>query len=126
MVGQLEGNVGGRKTSHDHGLVRSRRSQGLKRMALTEVLKNVPQPMFVERKVHHSALFTYLVGWHAGAVSIPPSDVTLAQLACPLSDIMFHLHSGILNLSLYKHWPQLQEGDLKSRDLYLDKTPLPK
>ncbi len=28
-------------------------------------------PMFVERKVHYSALFTYLVGWHAGAVSFP-------------------------------------------------------
>jgi hypothetical protein len=27
-----------------------------------------------------------------------------AQLACPLSDVMFCLHSGIANLSLYKHW----------------------
>ncbi len=48
----------------------------------------------------------YLVGWHAGAVSLPPSDVILAQLACPLSDIMFCLHSGITNLSLYKYWMQ--------------------
>ncbi len=63
MVGQLESSVGGRKTSHDHGLVRNAMSQGLKRMALTEPLTNVPQ---------------------------------------------------------------LQEGDLKSHDLYLDKTPLPK
>ncbi len=31
------------------------------------------------------------------------SDVILAQLACPLSDIMFCLHSGKTNLSLYKH-----------------------
>jgi hypothetical protein len=27
--------------------------------------------MFVERKVRYSALFTYLVGWHASAVSFP-------------------------------------------------------
>jgi hypothetical protein len=57
--------------------------------------------MFVERKVRYSALFTNLVGWHAGAVSLPLSDIILAQLACPLSDIMFCLHSGITNLSLY-------------------------
>ncbi len=47
------------------------------------------EPMFVERKVRYSALFTNLVGWHAGAVSFHLSDVILAQLACPLSDIMF-------------------------------------
>jgi hypothetical protein len=28
-------------------------------------------PMFEERKALYSALFTYLVGWHAGAVSFP-------------------------------------------------------
>ncbi len=60
--------------------------------------------MFVEGKVCYSALFTNLVGWHAGAVSFPPSDVILAQLACPLSDAISCLHSGITNLSLYKHW----------------------
>jgi hypothetical protein len=60
--------------------------------------------MFVERKVCYSALFTYLGGWHAGAVSFPLSDVILDQLACPLSDVTFCLHSGITNLSLYKHW----------------------
>jgi hypothetical protein len=60
--------------------------------------------MFVERKVYYSALFTYLVGWHAGAVSFPLGDIILAHLAGPLSDIMFCLHSGIINLSLYKHW----------------------
>ena len=59
--------------------------------------------MCVERKVHYTALFTNLVRWHAGAVSFPPSDVILAQLACPLSDIMLCLHSGIANLSIYKH-----------------------
>jgi len=45
-----------------------------------------------------------LVGWHAGVVGFPLSDAILAQLACPLSDIMFYLHSGITNLPLYKHW----------------------
>jgi hypothetical protein len=45
--------------------------------------------MFVEEKVRYSAMFTYLVSWHASAVSFPPIDVILAQLACPLSDIMF-------------------------------------
>jgi hypothetical protein len=53
-------------------------------------------PMFVERKVRYSALFTNLVGWHASAVSFPLSDVIMAQLACLLSDIMFCLHSGEL------------------------------
>jgi hypothetical protein len=48
-------------------------------------------------------LFPYLVGWHASAVSLPPSDVISAQLACPLGDVMFRLHSGIANPSLYKH-----------------------
>jgi hypothetical protein len=60
--------------------------------------------MFVDRKVRYSALFTFLVRWHASVVSFPPSDVILAQLVCPLSDVMFCLHSGITNLSLYKHW----------------------
>ncbi len=60
--------------------------------------------MFVERKVRYSALFTNLVGWPAGAVSFPPSDVILALLAYPLSDVMFCLHSGITDLCLYKHW----------------------
>jgi hypothetical protein len=58
--------------------------------------------VFVE-KVHYSAVFANLVGRHPGAVSLPPSDIILAQLACSLSDIMFCLHSGINNLSLYKH-----------------------
>jgi hypothetical protein len=64
------------------------------------------QSMFVERKVRYTALFTNLVGWHAGTVSFPLSDVILAQLAYPLCDIMFCLHSGMTNLSLYKHWEQ--------------------
>jgi hypothetical protein len=56
--------------------------------------------MFVKRKVCYSALFTNLVRWHAGAVSFPLSDVILAQLACPMRDVMFDLHSEITNLSL--------------------------
>jgi hypothetical protein len=32
-------------------------------------------PIFAERKVNYSDLFINLVGWHAGAVSFPPSDV---------------------------------------------------
>ncbi len=35
------------------------------------------------RKVCYPALFTNLVGWHAGAVTFPLNDVILAQLACP-------------------------------------------
>ncbi len=65
--------------------------------------------MFVEGKVHYSALFTNLVRWHAGAVSFPLSDIILAKIACPLSDVMFYLHSAITNLSLYKHWIYLIE-----------------
>jgi hypothetical protein len=65
--------------------------------------------MFVERKACYSALLTYLVGWNASAVSFPLSDVILAKLACPLSDVMLCLISGITNLSLYKHWIQLME-----------------
>ncbi len=55
--------------------------------------------MFVERKVHYSALFTNLVGWNASAVSFSPSDVILAQLSCPLSDIMFCLLEELTYLS---------------------------
>jgi hypothetical protein len=71
--------------------------------------------MFVERNVRYSALFTNLVGWHASAVSFTLSDVILAQLACPLSDVMFCLHSGITNISLYKHC--FVPGLLKSKVL---------
>jgi hypothetical protein len=59
------------------------------------------------RKVCYSGLFTNLVGWHVVAVSFPLSDIILAQLAYPLSDVMFYLDSGITNLSLYKHCSRL-------------------
>ncbi len=45
--------------------------------------------MFVERKVCYSALFPYLADWHSSAVRLHPSDIILAQLACPLSDGIF-------------------------------------
>jgi hypothetical protein len=48
--------------------------------------------MFVERYVSYSALFTYLVRWHAGVVSLPPAEIIFAQLACPLNDVIFCLH----------------------------------
>jgi hypothetical protein len=59
--------------------------------------------MFVERKVRYSTLFTNLVRWHVGAISFPIIDIILAQLACPRVTLCFCLHSGITNLSLYKH-----------------------
>jgi hypothetical protein len=69
-------------------------------------------PMFVERKVGYSGLLTNLVRWHASAVSFPLSGVILSQLACSLSDVVFCLHSGIINLSLQtlvvtRNWPIL-------------------
>jgi hypothetical protein len=70
-----------------------------------------PATMFVERKVCYSTLFTNFVGWHAGTDSFPLSDIILAQLACPLSDITFYLHLGITNLSLYKHCPAINFSD---------------
>jgi hypothetical protein len=78
----------------------------------TSWLKCMPmsKAMFVERKVRYSALFTNLVGWHTGAVSFPLTDVILAQLTCPLSDNMFCLHSGITNVSLYKHWSKVENA----------------
>ncbi len=44
---------------------------------------------FVERYIRYSASFTFLVGWHIGAVSLPPGDVILVQLTCPLNDVIF-------------------------------------
>jgi hypothetical protein len=71
--------------------------------------------MLVERKIHYSALLTNLVGWHASAVSFPLSDVILAQLTYPLSDVMFCLHLGITNLSLYKLTFLVNSIDSKDR-----------
>ncbi len=34
-------------------------------------------------------LLVTLVGWHASDVSLPPGDDILAQLACPLNDVIF-------------------------------------
>jgi hypothetical protein len=67
--------------------------------------------MFAGRKVRYSALFTNFVGWHPGAVNCGLRNVILAQQACPLSDIMFWLHSRITYLYLYNHCldPQQQK-----------------
>jgi hypothetical protein len=40
----------------------------------------------------YSALSTFLVGWHTGAVSLPPDDIILAQLGYPLNNAIFCLH----------------------------------
>jgi hypothetical protein len=52
--------------------------------------------------------------WSGGTpvLFLPLRDVILAQLACPLSDIMFCLQSGITNLSLYKHGLKEQRHNL--------------
>jgi len=65
--------------------------------------------MSVEIQFCNSDLFTNLVGWYTGAVSFPLSDVILAQLAYPPSDVMLCLHSGITNLSLYNHCLSLRK-----------------
>jgi hypothetical protein len=43
-------------------------------------------------RVSFSALFTFLVGWHASAVKYPPGDFIFGWLACPLNDIIFCLY----------------------------------
>ncbi len=43
----------------------------------------------LQGQVSNSTLFTFLVGWHANAVSFTPLDVIFAQLDCPLNDIIF-------------------------------------
>jgi hypothetical protein len=48
--------------------------------------------MFLDRQVNYSALFTFLVGWHTSAASLPSVDVIFALLASPLNDIIFSLH----------------------------------
>jgi hypothetical protein len=53
-------------------------------------------------KLNQSIFFRY-IWWHISAVSLPPSDVTdvtLAQLACPLNDIIVLLTYGINNVLL--------------------------
>jgi hypothetical protein len=51
------------------------------------------QPMFIERYVSYSTLFTFLVMWHTCAVSFPLSDIILAQLPYPLM-ISFFVYIG--------------------------------
>ncbi len=64
-------------------------------------------PMFVEKKVCYSALLTNLVGWHAGAVSFPLSDVIFGPASLPPWVTSCFVYTGITNLSLHKHWTSL-------------------
>jgi len=57
--------------------------------SLVSCLWHLPYPMFVERWVSYSALFTFLNGLHTIAVSLHQGDIILAQLVCPLNDIFF-------------------------------------
>ncbi len=43
------------------------------------------------REVNSSALFTFLVGWHAGAVSLPLGDIISAELDCPPDNVTLYL-----------------------------------
>ncbi len=54
--------------------------------------------MFVERQVSYSALFTFLVGWHTSALSLPTPDIIFAnvcgeigQLLCSVYFFRWHL-----------------------------------
>jgi hypothetical protein len=51
--------------------------------------------MFVERLDSYSALFSFLVKWHASAVSLPPGHIILAELAYPPNVIIFLFTSGV-------------------------------
>ncbi len=59
--------------------------------------------MFVERWVNSFALFTFLVGWLASDVRLPPNDIIFdvrlppndiifAQLTCPMNAIILCLY----------------------------------
>ncbi len=91
--------------------------------------------MWAERQVSYSALFTYLVGWHAGAVRLPPADVIFTQLACPLNDVIFCLHleqptflstnMGLpYNVSKFRACSQMLDVDLNSSPVAITPTSL--
>jgi hypothetical protein len=63
-----------------------------------------------------------LVGWHVSSVSLPPSDVILAQHVCPLSDITFYLHSESTNRSHYKHCTGFNNDTGLKRKYWLQKA----
>jgi hypothetical protein len=60
------------------------------------------QSLLRDRLVTQICLLFWLGGMTA-LFACPPVDVILAQLACPLNDVIFMFTSGITNLSLYKH-----------------------
>jgi hypothetical protein len=64
---------------------------GTKTTSSRSHFENDSYPHISESVSSYSGLFTFLVGWHASAVCLPPSDVTLAQLACPLNDVILCL-----------------------------------
>jgi hypothetical protein len=39
--------------------------------------------MFLERQFGNSALFTFLFGWYASDVNLPPIGIIFAHLVCP-------------------------------------------
>ncbi len=49
-------------------------------------------PMFVEISDTYSPFFTFLVRWHACAVSLPSGAIIFAQLACPLKDENYYVY----------------------------------
>jgi hypothetical protein len=55
---------------------------------LHNALNSYKQCLWRDRLVSHSGLFSDLVIWHAGAVSLPPTDIIFAQPA-PLNDVIF-------------------------------------
>jgi hypothetical protein len=61
-------------------------------MKMLKGVQKLPKQMFVERWASSSALYTLLVGWHVSVVSLPPGDVILAQLACPLNGVTICLY----------------------------------
>ncbi len=46
----------------------------------------------LQREVSYSPLFTFFGQVACTTVSLPPGDIILVQLACPLNDIIFCLH----------------------------------
>ncbi len=75
--------------------------------------------MFVEIFVTTSALFTLLAGWYNSAVSLPPSDIILAELASPLNGTpRFKNVNNCLNTKIYSY---LEKSGGQSSNPYLIK-----
>ncbi len=59
----------------------------LKFSTLIQIILSIRVSVFVERQVSYSGLFTFLVGWYASPVSLPPGDVPFALLTCHPNDM---------------------------------------